>query len=242
MYGLIRHELVNVATFTLPWAVQSRSSYDTISTAMGGFLKSDLVVLTNTVNQDLADYAGPDVELVVSPVNNAVASATQLTCLQLLSPDALSRLGDSGGHIQRGISRILRARVYLDILAFCIPSPPDYMREILGTGRGAVAFLSASYESSFKVPSGCYTMAARRVLGFTTERASHVLKCLGCNEAPLESRGSIIYFRRRSREPLCRVNAPQDHIPWCPCSLYAIQLHDRIVHVLEAFVLEAGAT
>jgi hypothetical protein len=32
-----------------------------------------------------------------------------------------------------------------------------------------------------------------------------------------------------------------DHIPWCPCSWYVIQLHDRIVHVLEEFMLEAGA-
>jgi hypothetical protein len=72
-------------------------------------------VLTSTVNQNLSDYAGPDVELVVSPVNNAVAPATQLTCLQLPTPDALNRLGDFGVHIQRGISWILRARAYLDL-------------------------------------------------------------------------------------------------------------------------------
>jgi hypothetical protein len=62
-----------------------RSSYDTIST-MGGFSESDIVVLTNTLNQDLFDYAASDVEFVVSPVNNAVAPATQLTCLQLPTP------------------------------------------------------------------------------------------------------------------------------------------------------------
>ena len=33
-----------------------------------------------------------------------------------------------------------------------------------------------------------------------------------------------------------------DHIPRCPCSWYIIQLHDRIVHVLEELMLEAGAT
>jgi hypothetical protein len=33
-----------------------------------------------------------------------------------------------------------------------------------------------------------------------------------------------------------------DHIPRCPCSWYIIQLHDRIVHVLEEFMLEAEAT
>jgi hypothetical protein len=98
---------------------------------MGGFSESDLMVLTNTLNQDLsADCDGPDVELVVSPVNNAVAPATQLTCLQLPTPDALTRLVDSGGHIQRGISRIFRARAYLDLLAYCKPSPPGYMRVI----------------------------------------------------------------------------------------------------------------
>jgi hypothetical protein len=42
---------------------------------MGGFSESDLLVLTNTLNQNLSDYAGPDVELVVSPVNYAVAPA-----------------------------------------------------------------------------------------------------------------------------------------------------------------------
>jgi hypothetical protein len=157
---------------------------------MGGFSESDLVVLTNTLNQDFSDYVGFDVELVVSPVSNAVAPSTQLTCLQFLTPDALTRLGDSGGHNQRGISRILRARAYLDLLAFCRPSPPEYMRMISGTGRGALALFFASHESSFKVSSDCYTMAAHRVLGLSVERASHVRKCPRCNEAPSESRGS----------------------------------------------------
>jgi hypothetical protein len=152
---------------------------------MGGFAASDLVVLSNTLNQDLSDYYGPDVELVVSHANNAGAPATQLICLQLPTPDALTRSGDSGGHIKRGISRILRARAYLDLLALCGPSLPDYMRVILDTGRGALALFSASRESSFKVPSDCYIiMAAHRVLSLTAERASHVLKCPRCNEAP----------------------------------------------------------
>jgi hypothetical protein len=180
MYGLIRQELLNIATYTLPWAVQLRNSYDTIS-SLGGFSNSDLAMLTNTINQDLSDYAGPDVELVVSPVNNAVAPATQLTCLQLPTPDALTRLGDSGGHIQRGISRILCARAYLDLLAFCRPSSPDYVRVISGTGRGALALFVASHESSFNVPSDCSTMAAHMVLGFTAERASHVRRFPRCN-------------------------------------------------------------
>jgi hypothetical protein len=48
---------------------------------MGGFSESDLVVLTNTLSQDLSDYVGPGVELVVSPVINVVAPGTQFTCL-----------------------------------------------------------------------------------------------------------------------------------------------------------------
>jgi hypothetical protein len=47
MYGLIRQELLNVATSTLPWAVQLRNSYDTNST-MGEFSKWDRVVLSKT--------------------------------------------------------------------------------------------------------------------------------------------------------------------------------------------------
>jgi hypothetical protein len=43
---------------------------------MGGFSESDLAVLKNTLNEDLSDYASPDVELVVSPVDSAVPSPT----------------------------------------------------------------------------------------------------------------------------------------------------------------------
>jgi hypothetical protein len=212
---------------------------------MGGFSESDHVVLTNTLNHDLSDYAGPDVELVVSPVNNAVAPATQLTCPQLPTPDALTRLGDYGGRIQRGMSRILCARAYLDLLAFCRLSPPEYMRVILGTDSGALALVFASHEFSFKVPSDCYTMAAHRVLGLTAERASHVRKRPRCSEAPQESCGygssstvsGISMSGKRSTYAML-----MDHIPRCRCSWYIIQLHDRIFHVLEEFMLEARAT
>jgi hypothetical protein len=116
MYGLIRQEILNVATSTSPWAVQLRSSYNLISN-VGGFSELDLVVLSNTLNQELFDYVGPDVELVASPADNVVAPTTQLTCLQLPTPGARTRSGDSGGHIQGGISRIPCARAYLDLSA-----------------------------------------------------------------------------------------------------------------------------
>jgi hypothetical protein len=53
-------------------------------------------------------------------------------------------------------------------------------------------------------------------------------------------------LRRRYRTPSMSgersTNAMlMDHIPRRPCSWYAIQPHDRIVHVLEDFMLEAGA-
>jgi hypothetical protein len=68
---------------------------------MGGFSESDIAVLTSALNKDFSDYDGPDDEqLLVSPVDNAAASATRSTCLQIPSPDALTRTGDLGGHIQ----------------------------------------------------------------------------------------------------------------------------------------------
>jgi hypothetical protein len=155
---------------------------------------------------------------MVSPVNNAVAPAIQWTCLQLPTHDALTRLGDSGSHIQWGISRILCARAYLDLLAFCEPSPPDYMRVISGTGRGALALFFASHESSFKVPSDCYTMTAHWVLGLTAERATHVRKCPRCNDAPSESRG---YGSSSTVSALlCRVSAQHLLCSWTlsPCA------------------------
>jgi hypothetical protein len=53
-------------------------------------------------------------------------------------------------------------------------------------------------------------------------------------------------LRRRYRVPLCRAIAPHlrclwTTVPRCPCSWYVIQLHDRIVGMLEEFMLKAGA-
>jgi hypothetical protein len=218
MYGLIRQELVNVTTSIVPWSVQLRRSYDTI-TIMGGFSESDLLA-TSTLNQNISDNVRP-LDLMVSTVSNVVAPATQLTCLQVPTSDALTRSGDSGGHLQWGISRILRVRAYLDLLAFYRPSPLDYVRVIPGTGGGALPLFVASHESNFKVTSDCYITAAHRVLGFIVERASHVRKCPRCNEAPSESRGygysstvsGISMSDERSTYAML-----MDHIPQCPCS------------------------
>jgi hypothetical protein len=141
---------------------------------------------------------------VVSPVNKVVAPATQFTCLQLPTSDALTRSGDSGGHIQRGISRILRARAYLDLLAFYIPFPPDHMRVISGTGHGALALFFASHESSLKVPSDFYMMAAHGCLASLRSAPLMFGSALGTMRLPHSLVG--LDLRRRYRAPLCRVS------------------------------------
>jgi hypothetical protein len=72
---------------------------------MGVFSETDLAVLTSTLSKDLSDYDSPDVELVLSPLDNAAASANESTCLQFPPPDALTRSGDYGATF----SEVLRA-------------------------------------------------------------------------------------------------------------------------------------
>jgi hypothetical protein len=70
------------------------------------------VVLTYTLNKDLSNCNGPDVELVVSPVNNAVAPATQLISLKLPTPNILSLARE-----------ILGATFNREFRAFFVPGP-----------------------------------------------------------------------------------------------------------------------
>jgi hypothetical protein len=116
---------------------------------------------------------------------------------------------------------------------------------ISGTGRGVLVLLFASHESSFKVPSNCYSMATHRAVGLVVERASHVRKCPRCSEASPQSRGS----RSSSAVSGTYMSGERStyaifmgHIPRCPCAWYVIQLHSRVVDVLEKFMLEAGGT
>jgi hypothetical protein len=88
-------------------------------------------------------------------------------------------------------------------------------------------------------------MGAHRVLGLTAERAFHVRKCPRCNVAPSESRGSgpsLTVLGTSMSGERSTAAMLMDHISRCPCSLCVIHLHDRIFHVLEEFMLEAGAT
>jgi hypothetical protein len=63
MYGIIRHELPNVATSTLLWAVQLRASY-TAFCRTGGISDDHLADLATTLDQDLPDHVYFDVESV----------------------------------------------------------------------------------------------------------------------------------------------------------------------------------
>jgi hypothetical protein len=126
---------------------------------------------------------------------------------KLQTPDALTRLGDSRGHIQRGISRILLARAYLDLLAFCRPSPPDYMRVNLGV---RVAGLWLSFSLHMSLVSRCHPIAIRwHVTGCSASLRSAPLmfeSALGAMRLLQSLVG--LNLRRRYRAPLCRVSAP----------------------------------
>jgi hypothetical protein len=150
MCGPIRQKLLHVATFTLPWAVELSRSYDTISN-MCGLCVLDVLVLTNIFNQYPTEYVGLNAELVVAPVNNAVAPASQLTCQHLPAPDAL--FGEIQGATFNGTFRAFFVPGPSLTSAFCTPSPLDYMRMISRTGREALALFFALNESNFKMPS-----------------------------------------------------------------------------------------
>jgi hypothetical protein len=173
---------------------------------------SDAVVL-------LFDHVGHDVELVVShPASNAVALAAQLTCLQLPTPYALTCLGDSGGHIQWSISRILRARAYLYLFAFCKPSPPDYMRVISGTGRRVLALL-VSFSLHMSPVSRFHPIAIRwqRTGCLASLRSAPLMfeSALGAMRLPPSLVG--LDLRRRYRAPMpgerSTTTMIMDHIP-----------------------------
>ena len=96
----------------------------------GWVFDADLAVLATTFDQDLPDYGGHDVVFVPSPATSPAALAPRMTCLQVPTPDALTRPSDRKGRLQRGISRTLKARGVLNRLAFRHLSPPDYMRVV----------------------------------------------------------------------------------------------------------------
>jgi hypothetical protein len=138
---------------------------------------------------------------------------SQLACLQLLTPDALTRSGDSARHIQRGISRILRARAYLDLLAFCRPSPSDYMRVIFGSGRGAFSICFSLHMSPF---SRCHPIAILYLRTGCWASMQSAPTMFGSAHGAMKLPKSLaeLDLRRRYRAPLFRVSAPQHLCLW----------------------------
>jgi hypothetical protein len=95
-----------------------------------------------------------------------------------------------------------------------------------------------------------YTIATHRVICLTVERASHLWKCSHCNAAPPHSceygSSSMVLGTYMSGER-STVTMFMDHTPaQCMCHWYvlhsATRMHDRVVYVLEEFMLEARAT
>jgi hypothetical protein len=83
------------------------------------------------------------------------------------------------------------------------------------------------------------------VLGLTIKCASHVRKCPRSNEETPQSRGygsspsvsgTSMYGERSTLAML------MDQTLRCPCSWYFIQIHNRVVHALDEFMLEPWAT
>jgi hypothetical protein len=102
---------------------------------------------------------------------------------------------------------MLRARDYLDLLAFCRPSPPDYIRVISGTGRGAwISFLL-----HMNPVSRCHPIVIRRQRTGCLASLQSAPLMFGSAHGAMRLPQSLVGLdlRRRYREPRCRVSAPQ---------------------------------
>jgi hypothetical protein len=113
-----------VQSLPLPYrAVQFHASDATISRA-GGFSDVHLTVLATTLDQDLSDDVGRDVELVPSAiVASPVALAPRLTCLRVPTPDALTRPSDTNGTSNTILRALLRLALFLISWHFVILNP-----------------------------------------------------------------------------------------------------------------------
>jgi hypothetical protein len=155
---------------------------------------------------------------VISPVNDAVAAASLLTCLQLPTPYALTRSGDYGGQIQRGISRSRAFFVPAPTLTFWpfvkLPhrtSPPEG-----DFGYGSRGFSSFFALQTSQVPR-CNPIATpwQRTVRWALLWSAPLMfgSVDGARKLPHSLAG--LDLRRRYRAPLCQMSAPLllCHIP-----------------------------
>jgi hypothetical protein len=118
-----------------------------------------------------------------------MARIAHMIRLQIPTLEALTHSEDYWGRVQWGISCILPARAYLDLLAFHGSFPPEFMRSISITARCALElFFSSSHEYGFRM-SNCYMMVVHRVLELSPKGTSHARTFPRCNEAPIVTRG-----------------------------------------------------
>jgi hypothetical protein len=102
--------------------------------------------LATTLDQDLSDDVGPNAEFVPSHAASPAALAPRMICLQVPTLDAPTRPSDAKGHLQRGLSRTLKARAFLDILAF---TPGLYVCHFI-PGSYARSFTPGLYACCFE--------------------------------------------------------------------------------------------
>jgi hypothetical protein len=114
-YGLMRQELLNGACPPPPWAVHlMRNSNEITSNSGAWFSYSEIVVLAITRNQDMA-------KLGVPPIENELTHATQLTCLKILTPWALTRSGDFWGNSSGASPALFESVRILTYKLFVVP-------------------------------------------------------------------------------------------------------------------------
>jgi hypothetical protein len=98
LYGTICYKLENAATSYLPWAVESRASYTTLS-CTGRSLDADLVVQSTTLDQDFSVHVGHDVKFLISLAASLDALAPCMACLQVPNLNAPTRPSNTKGHL-----------------------------------------------------------------------------------------------------------------------------------------------
>jgi hypothetical protein len=250
LYGMLCTELKNVAFSSNTWAVQLRAAWAEVAKTGGGFTVPELETVSATVNQDVHQYLGEDMELItysdmLSHGTAPVWAEDAKWYLSVPSPASVAEGSTFVGRIQRDITRTLRVRAFLDLLHSPLTTLPDYLRISSGTGKAAMAIFFASHEEAYRIPASSYTMAVHRVLNLIPAEASLLRTCPRCHQGPdTDSDSSSVLGTGTTEGTYGRqpIHILLDHIPRCPRSRYVTEVHNRLVTVLQDMMQEAGGT